>query len=53
MDQARWAATEFGEAELGDARRTARLVELASGLAERPTASLPEACEDGAQLKAA
>src|SRR5439155_26613028 len=49
MDQARWAATEFGEAELGDARRTVRLVELASGLAERPSASLPEACEDGAQ----
>ena len=53
MDEARWAETEFGEAELGDARRTARLVDLATTLAERPSESLPEACEDGAQLKAA
>ena len=53
MDETSWAATEFGEAELGDARRTARLVDLARTLAERPSASLPEACEDLAQLKAA
>lgn len=48
-----WANAEFGAAELGDARRTARLVELARQLAERPEASLPQALEDRAALKAA
>jgi hypothetical protein len=53
MDEARWAEIEFGEGELGDARRRRRLVELATTLAKRPTDSLPEACEDRAELKAA
>src|SRR5215207_3198070 len=48
-----WAVTEFGTAALGDARRTARLVNLAGTLAQRPAASLPEGCRDSAQLKAA
>jgi hypothetical protein len=48
-----WALAEFGAAELGDARRRARLVELARQLAERPEASLPQALENGAALKAA
>lgn len=48
-----WARMEFGTAELGDARRTARLVELARQLAERPEASLPRALENRAALKAA
>lgn len=48
-----WAEQEFGAAELGDARRTARLVELATVLARRPSASLPAATENAAQLKAA
>jgi Transposase DNA-binding len=48
-----WAWTEFGEAHLGDARRTERLVDLARTLAARPAPSLPEACTDPAQLKAA
>ena len=48
-----WAEEEFGDAELKDPRRTARLVALARMVGERPTASLPEACEDGAALKAA
>ena len=48
-----WAVTEFADAELGDARRTTRLVELAGVLAQHPTAALPEACGDGAGLKAA
>jgi len=39
-----WAVTEFADAELGDLRRTQRLVELATVLAQRPSASLPEAC---------
>jgi Transposase DNA-binding/Transposase Tn5 dimerisation domain len=48
-----WAQAEFGSAELGDARRTARLVELARQLAEYPELSLPQALENGAALKAA
>jgi hypothetical protein len=52
-DDEAWAQTEFGAAALGDARRTARLVQMARRLAERPEASLPQALEDGAALKAA
>ena len=48
-----WAVTEFAEAELGDVRRTTRLVALAHVLAQHPPATLPEACGDGAMLKAA
>jgi Transposase DNA-binding/Transposase Tn5 dimerisation domain len=48
-----WAVTEFAEAELGDERRTQRLVELAGVLAQHPTATLPEACGDDTMLKAA
>ena len=52
-DDTAWAVTEFAEAELGDVRRTMRLVELAHVLAQHPTAALPEACGDDAMLKAA
>lgn len=48
-----WAQAEFGSAELGDARRTARLVQLARQLAECPEASLPQALNNTAALKAA
>jgi hypothetical protein len=48
-----WVVTEFAEAELGDVRRTQRLVEVATMLAQQPGASLPEACGDRAMLKAA
>src|SRR5437870_13403241 len=52
-DDDAWAVTEFTGAELGDARRTQRLVELATVFAQRPGASLPEACGNRARLKAA
>jgi C4-dicarboxylate-specific signal transduction histidine kinase len=48
-----WVVTEFAEAELGDVRRTRRLVEVATMLALATGASLPEACGDRAMLKAA
>lgn len=48
-----WATIEFADAALGDARRTARLVHLASVLGSQPTASLPNASHDPATLKAA
>jgi hypothetical protein len=52
-DDETWAVTEFAAAELGDVRRMQRVVTLATVLAQRPGASLPEACGDGAMLKAA
>src|SRR6266853_4056191 len=48
-----WAVREFADAELGDERRTTRLVELANVLGQHPTAALPESCGDGGMLKAA
>jgi Transposase DNA-binding/Transposase Tn5 dimerisation domain len=52
-NDANWAVNEFADAELGDPRRTIRVIELATALAQHPTASLPEACGTGAMLKAA
>jgi hypothetical protein len=52
-DETHWAVNEFAETELGDLRRTKRVVELATALAQHPTAPLPEACGTGAMLKAA
>jgi hypothetical protein len=52
-DEPDWAHVEFSAAELGDARRTARLVELARELAEHPEASLPQALRERGALKAA
>jgi Transposase DNA-binding/Transposase Tn5 dimerisation domain len=40
-----WAVATFGAAELGDPRRTDRLVKVASALAKNPSASLPHASE--------
>ncbi len=48
-----WADEEFGAADLGDIRRTRRLIMLAHELGQRPTASLPDATQDPALLKAA
>ena len=46
-----WAVTEFAEAELGDARRTQRLIRMATVLARQPMAGLPEAGGNPAELK--
>ena len=53
LDATNWAVTEFADADLGDLRRTQRLVQLAHALAQCPGAALPEACGSGAMLKAA
>jgi Transposase DNA-binding/Transposase Tn5 dimerisation domain len=50
---ATWAENEFGDADLGDVRRNARLVQLATMLGAQPNASLPAASDDPAALKAA
>src|SRR5258708_2680308 len=47
-----WADTEFGAANLGDARLTSRLVALARRLASSPDCSFPRSL-DAAELKAA
>jgi hypothetical protein len=39
--------------DLGDPRRTARAIDLAETLGQRPTAALADACRDAAQLEAA
>lgn len=53
MDDASWAVEEFAAANLGDRRRNARLLDLATALGRQPTAALPQACADEAQLDAA
>ena len=49
----RWAQNEFALAPLGDARRTKRLVNIATHLAATPSGTLPQAFPDWAELKAA
>ena len=39
-----WAAQEFEGLELGDARRTQRLIKLVDDLSAQPTGSIPLAC---------
>jgi len=48
-----WADEEFGDADLGDVRRTERLKHLATVLMAQPSASIPTATEDLPTLKAA
>lgn len=53
MAPAQWAQMEFALAELGDQRRTERLVKMATSLAQTPTGALPQAFPDWKDLKAA
>jgi hypothetical protein len=52
-DAAAWALAEYGQAELGHAARTKRLVRVAADLMLAPTASVPKAIADPHQSKAA
>jgi hypothetical protein len=48
-----WAAAEVGTAQLGDARRTTRLMNLVETLAAHPARSIPDACQgEWAAIKA-
>jgi hypothetical protein len=47
-----WAEEEFGEANLGDLRRTRRLIAIATARAQRPSVSLPQSFDHKAALKA-
>ena len=54
METARdWACETFGDAELGDVRRTHRLMTLAEAAAERPAGCVTEVCRDAAEQEGA
>lgn len=52
MTAAQWAQSEFAMAQLGDQRRTNRLVKIATSLAENPGGTLPQAFTACKDLKA-
>jgi hypothetical protein len=53
LDPAAWACIQFATAQLGDRRRTRRLVRLAAQVAANPSSSLPKQTQGWADLKAA
>lgn len=53
LDARAWAAREFGHVDLGDARRTQRLVAMAARVMRQPNASLPAQMKSPKALKAA
>ena len=53
LPPARWAEAELGAVDVGDARRTRRLVALGAALAASPSGTLPSALPDWAALKGA
>jgi hypothetical protein len=53
LPAAQWAQLEFASADLGDARRTKRLLLMATRLAENPGGTLPRAFSGWDELKAA
>jgi hypothetical protein len=48
-----WIEAELGGANLGDARLTARLLEMTGRFYDQPTANIPQACGSAAEAKAA
>lgn len=52
-DASAWALSEYGDADLGHAARTKRLVQVASALVQSPSSSIPKAMDDPAQMKGA
>jgi Transposase DNA-binding/Transposase DDE domain len=48
-----WSQFHFGQASLGDVRRTKRLVEVATNMANDPAGSIPQQSETWADAKAA
>lgn len=53
LDTNTWAQQQFSECELGDKRRTRRLVRLAEQVVSHPSGGFPEQTETWADLKAA
>lgn len=52
-DNAQWVEDNFGSCELGDARRTKRLVKIAGNMLAAPEKSLPQQNVEWADVKAA
>ena len=52
-DARQWAEEQFGHSQLGDARRTARLVALAAEVALRPAGVITRACASSASREGA
>ncbi|ENK1256718.1 transposase, partial [Vibrio vulnificus] len=48
-----WAEEQFGHAKLGDPRRTARLVKMASDLAQHPGKSVVKSSPSPASMEGA
>jgi len=48
-----WSEAQFGDADLGDVRRTARLVELAGEVASRPAGTVMKSCASSASREGA
>jgi len=53
MEPRVWAEEQFGACQLGDRRRTKRLIQVAAKVAANPSASFPEQAESWGDLKAA
>lgn len=53
MDTQAWAEEQFGKCDLGDKRRTRRLVHVANSVLCHPSGSLPEQMANWGDLKAA
>jgi hypothetical protein len=53
LDARQWATEEFGEAQLGDRRRTERLVEMAVEVARNPAGTVTGAVESSARREGA
>src|SRR5512137_1783699 len=52
-DSRPWARKMFGDAELGDARNTRRLVKMAASIAKRPAGRVTQVFENAAEQQAA
>ena len=52
-EAAEWAERQFGDCDLGDRRRTKRLVTMAARVADNPAGSFPEQFEAWGDVKAA
>jgi hypothetical protein len=53
LDARAWAEQQFGGCQLGDKRRTKRLIQVATQVAHNPAGSFPDQLSDWAALKAA
>ena len=53
LETKQWAQMEFSAVDLGDRRRSRRLVEVATALGHCPSGTLPQALPEWADLKAA